>query len=1224
MAEEKQSSSWLAPIGIVWLISLVGGLSGAGSGHGKGTVAERKTVQLQQAETKDPAETGKNASRLWDDPLTAADALTYVPEKCDTDRQAGDAKPEEEAANTDDIGHLIFVLTKGLRYPDMAEWRRQQRYAVQAALWTKGYQPSEADYLKHRDIPFRRLFGDGENTAAGKPGGHSCLRVPFEDFKYLQKGGSNVRVCYINTELVADKLLASLCRLADLLAPRDAKVSVTSPTTTDWLKTMMTEGEPAQSRAFSAVQRYDENRTMHVFNTLASGDIDQFPNTRTDENGKEGTLPVATKKTVSVTLSAAQSVDVTIHQLIENDSRSTELIMWELAARGRPPGHDDWLWGSPCKVALVSEGETGFGRAFAQSFMAASKRRMSAQDKGGDQSLLSFHYLRGISGAAPGGRASREFIDAPTDGQRAAEAKTPGEALSRSIEPPPMPPPFGENQFDYIARLGEDIARQDRYLRASGQGQIETVLLIGTDVDDKLALLKVLRPRFPSALFITNEMDAEYLQPENSAYTRNLIIFTRYGLDRPKVQGNAAGDSSALWQRDRGSYAELPSFRRSFQLGMVDCIHAALEQDDPEFAPRHARPVELYEAGMRRWHRLQTPAEPGCETEHGGSPSRAALLVAAGASVFALLALLRQMLRRNGKAVGGGILQRVRKFLCETVVNRCLLGASVREVGAERYRQLLGGEGKPLPAPKPRGDTPDAEMGALFWLVTILLPLIGIGWWCMGWAFAISIMFLCSALAMGWFFLRPDAAQQKRICCAGICIVLLLVLTRLVLRNTPEEESFAELLGFADGVSVWPAVLLRALMIVISFWALRKSWAILCALSDKLTKRFFLELEGGKPGGVRHAAAKKPAEKDCDGTGMVPRDFPRAKDLDQGSNPDAAAAAPDRCETEAWQEYLRESDPSTPHFSLRWMRMTVAAIALTAGAMLLTGFPQGNTRTAVDKTMDMLTLAGALLCLSMLCAFVADQIRHCHKFVERIHAEATTALGFEMEEILQLIGRLTAGVGELLVYPFMVCFILMCAHSGFFAQWFGLTGLYAMLAIALGFLVVMTWRMQKTAQSLKGRSIKSLELQLAEAVWMKRLLLQNVNFTDNLQPADAKSWWSYTVTRLSRRLTMPESPRTVTKMDELLKAETDKLPKDHPAVAAGVAVINEDNLILARQNDIAFSEARIARIGKLIELVRGIRDGAFGKLHENPIVKSILIPSAGLGSLELIRRLMTG
>ena len=121
-----------------------------------------------------------------------------------------------------------------------------------------------------------------------------------------------------------------------------------------------------------------------------------------------------------------------------------------------------------------------------------------------------------------------------------------------------------------------------------GRVGIAVRLRIGVRVEDAFAVdaVGVERSREPALVGLqlgdeelgrlvagpTVELDAEFLQPENAAITRNLLVAARYGLsDRNLIEE---------LQSDTNSLGDLPSFRRSYQLALVDSIHAAIEWDE--------------------------------------------------------------------------------------------------------------------------------------------------------------------------------------------------------------------------------------------------------------------------------------------------------------------------------------------------------------------------------------------------------------------------------------------------------------------------------------------------------------------------------------------------------------------------------------------------------------------------------------------------------------------
>lgn len=1200
MFDSNRSSSLLGPVGLVWLISLFAGYPLATSQNS----TPAKSPVSPPAPRTEALSYNKAFSRLWEDPLEATGALIFQPYRGDVaEAWKGEAvEPREDrpapTGLENKIKRTIFVLTKGLRYADMAEWRRQQRYAVQAALWAKGYSPVQADQLSYQDVSFRIVFGKGPDTKAVKPGQDWYLRIPFEDYRdsvedsilTSQEASENrIRVCYLNLNLLNNNPLATICRLVKAMGLSKTKISLSSPPSTDWLNAMLWED------GTYPILPDPDVPTIEIFNTLATGDVKVF---------KDGN-----QKTVRVYTGEGES-KVIIHQLIEPDSATILAIREEFDTRGLDIGGADWLRGGPCSVAIVSEWETSFGRKFAQ--------RMQDVYSSGNV-VQQFNYLRGLSGLPPEGRSAGTAPEIQTPGQRAAEARTPGEAISRTIEAPPLPPPFGPSQYDYIARLGEQLRRANLQSQAAGKGEIRAIGLIGTDIDDKLALLKVLRPRFPNALFFTNEINAEFLQPENNVFARNLIVASHYSIDGSMPRGSG------------GSYGQLPPFRSSTQPAIVDSIWAALDES-PTAHP--ARKVSLYEVGLRQWHLLSGNASARVSA---GAQAPASSTIASWATARPIIALLLASLAlvqayrfwaKNTRSkvplsywlsnhlanMSAGLTTWLkgrplvkpsfRKFL------RLLLSGIEPSLETRQVRVLRRDGCPPLPEPTKKNTL---GVAANWWFYSGLVAAWGVLWWLSGLEWGSLVVAFCGTAALAWMRLRPRSDHQR----IGWVLLASAVLVFIAVRGgrwTADSYS-GEPWALADGVCVWPAVVLRLVAAALAIRFVRLAWIDVCNLRDDLTRRFFLEREGKIPGGVRWGKASSAVVAGSQAKGLVPRDFPDHRTLDQGSNPSAESSPPRVNEAEEWETYLNVSDPRKARPIVRWARLIGAVLLIAAVTMLAAGFPAANVRGTFAKIGDMFSLSSALLCLAILCVFVGDQLWQCRKFIRAIWGHGTTGYGFETEETILLVAGLTKGIGDLLVYPFAVCFVLLCAHSGYFERWLGLTGLYAALAVALGTLIVFTLKMQRAAHAVRERTLGYLRLNLAEASWMKRLILQRIDF-DPVSQQPEKEWWRYTLSRLGRHVTLPERLRILEKFEEFerkaKRAGTGSSSDDLPNPA-----YNE-----ARAADLNFHKARIERVEQLITLINSIKEGAFGGLQDNPIFRSILIPSVGLGSLDLVQRLL--
>ena len=117
-------------------------------------------------------------------------------------------------------------------------------------------------------------------------------------------------------------------------------------------------------------------------------------------------------------------------------------------------------------------------------------------------------YLRGLDGLTPmaGGAEERKHDKAATQSEKQAGAagffKTQTDANN-------LDRPVGQGQFDYLRRMSKDLHKTDDKLRKEGR-RIKAIGILGSDVFDKLLVLRALRTEFPEALFFTTDFDEAY------------------------------------------------------------------------------------------------------------------------------------------------------------------------------------------------------------------------------------------------------------------------------------------------------------------------------------------------------------------------------------------------------------------------------------------------------------------------------------------------------------------------------------------------------------------------------------------------------------------------------------------------------------------------------------------------------------------------------------------
>jgi hypothetical protein len=155
--------------------------------------------------------------------------------------------------------------------------------------------------------------------------------------------------------------------------------------------------------------------------------------------------------------------------------------------------------------------------------------------------LVVYKYLKGIDGTL----AENQGKDDPSKREQDLPEVNLGYEAS------------GNNQFDYVRRMERRLATLHDHLKRQGGG-IRAIGVVGSDVYDKLIILRALAKRFPHASFFTTDLDADLSRPSELHYTQNLIVASHYGLAlHPSLQ------------------RDVPPFRKSYQTAtFLSALHA--------------------------------------------------------------------------------------------------------------------------------------------------------------------------------------------------------------------------------------------------------------------------------------------------------------------------------------------------------------------------------------------------------------------------------------------------------------------------------------------------------------------------------------------------------------------------------------------------------------------------------------------------------------------------
>ena len=481
-------------------------------------------------------------ARLWEDPFAAvtrgrkaAGSPSSPPAAHSQPRGASRRAGRNLAGLCEVLGQagryprkvqVLGVLLSNSQYADGEERRRKVRYALQSALGVSHFVPENAAHLGYVRWP---------DPGSGATDESLFTYAPFELFRRTNqtKIGSDqqVLVLWLEEEWFVRRLpqgqapLAQLGGLVEDLRTQCARhglprgqidVAVIGPATSDSLRAMVKETErPGLGTAASGLRIYSSNATASELDMLdadphwrvrdvvcpASGPrLDAGPGPNMQEE-----LKVRGIEFVRVVATDDQLACALVHEL---ENRRVVLD-------GANP--------SAPRVALVSEWDTYYGRMLPKAFLRAAGMEAACEtDPTEPQAspqlgcrVLRFHYLRGLSELPLGTPAPKDGSDAAKDGKGA----------------PPSEIAEGPKQLDYLRRLADRIRREDLRLRHAGQGEITAIGVLGSDVYDKISVLRALRAEFPRAVFFSTDLDARLLDARQYDWTRNLVVASSFGLE---------------------------------------------------------------------------------------------------------------------------------------------------------------------------------------------------------------------------------------------------------------------------------------------------------------------------------------------------------------------------------------------------------------------------------------------------------------------------------------------------------------------------------------------------------------------------------------------------------------------------------------------------------------------------------------------------------------------
>jgi hypothetical protein len=273
--------------------------------------------------------------------------------------------------------------------------------------------------------------------------------------------------------------------------------------------------------------------------------------------------------------------------------------------------------------------------------------------------------MRGIDGRLPGD------LPKPNENDQKAKSQVP-------VEPKPEEPTEGLDQSDFLRRLARELNKQDVIWRRHGTS-IGAIGLLGSDIYDKLMILRALRPEFPDAIFFTNNYDAHFERHADWDDVHNLVIASPFGSKLlPPYQSNIAPFRS--------------SSQASTYLGTLVATGIIDSKKPIELTKR----PKIFEIGRRGAYDFTAPYE---ETHwfldwlHSGHRRKWLLLAAIWLLVMAVWLKIAVV---NPKPTNGGTLRKtINHLFCNTPL---WLSVSVPAIilGVSFFAQTPGPDAEPL------------------------------------------------------------------------------------------------------------------------------------------------------------------------------------------------------------------------------------------------------------------------------------------------------------------------------------------------------------------------------------------------------------------------------------------------------------------------------------------------------------------------------------------------
>jgi len=368
-------------------------------------------------------------------------------------------------------------------------------------------------------------FPEDSNVTRNTPS-KDCYSIPYEWFDYENPDDETPRqrkvlIFWLNESHFVKTPLNSIKQFLGSLLPEPSssnatlRATVLGPGRSDALRNLVTTAEtPGATDTYRWLHCSSGLAEFNIISSTATVDDTDLLAGDHNKNRQGNTSPLTQlQQKISDNKLCSDNDRLTAVHLLRT-IQSDDVLIKKLAAelidkRGIDAEKDH--------VVVISEWDTYFGRSLPRSFT----RHFCAQGCG-ETNVVRYSYQRGMDGSVAGER------DTASKQQSSSQQKVSGR--SPAIEETTLRRPVGTGQYDYLRRLAAEIQQKDYEWRLGSGYGVRAVVLLGSDVYDKLLILRALRPELPGALFATTDLDSHLLHPAEFSWTRNMIVASTFDL----------------------------------------------------------------------------------------------------------------------------------------------------------------------------------------------------------------------------------------------------------------------------------------------------------------------------------------------------------------------------------------------------------------------------------------------------------------------------------------------------------------------------------------------------------------------------------------------------------------------------------------------------------------------------------------------------------------------